>query len=491
MEGAGHESYFLTCDGLYENCYSRSLKGTSKLKECSQCMLGGVRTYKSINIDKVRNAICIYPHEFLDDISFSSSCTLHRIEVNSEWNNAEVVKTRSLLRHGVASTYESVRNWIENRSLDAVIVFNGRIDMTNAVITACSDKKIPFITHERTWFGDGLLLNPGFNCLSLKANNYIVGSFKDKFLTFNQSKKAAKLLAERFLQKNTLEWRVYNKKPKETEWPIAYPGKRVLVLPSSRNEFSEHPDWKSEWEDNTIALENLLEVFNISPQQVVVRCHPNWSENIGKVSGDKSKLHYQNWARKRGIYLIESDDTRSTYDLIQQADIVVLNGSSSAVEAGACGKQIICLGSSTYENAGFVTTFKSINDMNACGELIDIDPVDVIRKTLRFVYSSSNRLPQFVNYVRALKTTKYKYFEGADPTIIERMISTGEVLADDDGFEISSHYEDLVISKILSKDWESLIKYSENFSLEEKNIKRRFAFRWVDGLRGIFKRGDL
>jgi hypothetical protein len=213
--------------------------------------------------------------------------------------------------------------WIERNRLDAVICFNGRMDLTRAVTHACERTGLPYLTHERTWFGDGLYLIPNANCLSIAPFNKMVVEFESKPLTTSQARLAGKLAGERFLQRNSLEWRVYNKNPDPTPWPLSSPGLKILVLPSSRNEFAGHDEWRSGWTDNTQALDDLFAAFCIKSDQVIVRCHPNWAENIGKVTGEKSSELYKHWTSKRGIHCIFSEQKASTYDLIQQADIVV------------------------------------------------------------------------------------------------------------------------------------------------------------------------
>lgn len=491
MESAGHESYFLTCDAAVDVCYARSLKGTGKLKECTKCIAGGVRSFPVSRITSIRKSVQKIDGVLLDKLALSSSCTLNRTESELEWNEDEVIKTRKEMFSSITSVLENAKKWISSNNLDAVICFNGRMDLTRAVTYACEELSVPFVTHERTWFGDGITLVPNENCLALKAQNKIVSEFENKPLTKEQARFAGKMAGERFLQKNSLEWRLYNRNPEPAEWPLNTTGKRILVLPSSKNEFAGHDDWINSWQDNTSALDDFLDVFGFSSKQVVVRCHPNWSENIGRIKGDRSLDHYKKWASKRGVYIIGSEEKASTYDLIQQADIVVMNGGSSAVEAGVCGKQVVCLGSATYEKAGFVHVFKSRRDMEAVESVLALNPDDIIRKTLRFMYVRSHRFPQFVDFVKAVETTKYKYFEGADPRRIEHMIHTGDVLPDDASFSDNHIAEDEVLDLLRKKEWAELASYeSIKPRLNELVIKRRPTLRWLDSFRNMFARGD-
>ncbi|MGB0466073.1 MAG: hypothetical protein ACPGF7_00910 [Pontibacterium sp.] len=491
LSDAGHEIYWLTCDASVSNCYARAIKGTGKLKECSQCIVGGVRSYTCGPVTSIKAETSTLDNSTLERLALSSSCTLNRTESELEWNEPEVVEVRKSLHEPIGSVYSSAVAWIKRNNLDGVICFNGRMDMTRAVTYACEQAGIPFVTHERTWFGDGLQLIPNANCLSLSALSAMVREFDDKPLTLEQARFAGKLAGERFLQRNSLEWRLYNQNPEPVSWPLASSGLRVLVIPSSKNEFAGHDEWFSEWDDNTQALDDLLEAFSIKPEQVVVRCHPNWAETIGQAVGDRSLALYRTWTKNRGIHCISSAEKASTYDLIQQADIVVLNGGSSAVEAGVCGKQVICLGASTYQAAGFVRVFRSRADLCRPDALKPIDPDTVIRKTLRFLYLRSHRFAQYVNTVRAIETTRYAYFEGADPERLISMLMTGKMQADDAAYATNTEGENEIIDALKHKKWGILADYVElRPNLKPLKIERRLGLRWVDQLRAQLPRGD-
>ncbi|AVD86523.1 MULTISPECIES: capsule biosynthesis protein [Pseudomonas] len=492
LEQAGHELFYLTCDAAVENCYPRAIKGTSKAKECSKCMLGGVRSFTAKRVTGIdRHSQGDLSVNVLDDLAMSSSCTLTRTESENEWDDAEVAAVRASLHGPINSTYSSARRWISENKLEGVVCFNGRMDLTRAVTYACEQASIPFITHERPWFSEGLQLTPNANCLSLQAVGELVAEYEERPLTALQVGIAGSMAARRFLQGNALEWRLYNTNPEPAPWPLSSPGPRVLVLPSSKNEFAGHAEWKTEWVDNTLALDDFFEAFGISPAQVVIRCHPNWAENIGRATGERSSKIYRNWAQRRGIHCIQSEQKASTADLIQQADMIVLNGGSSCVEAGVCGKQVICLGPSTYIRGGFVRAFLDKASMYAPGAKTPLDPDTVIRKTLRFLYVRSHRHPQFVDYVRPMETTRYSYRAGADASRIVNMLKTGKLLADDPIWAADESEEDRVVELLKQKKWGELAEFEVvRPALPPLEVKRRPAFRWVDGVRAKMPRGD-
>lgn len=492
LKNNGHDVHFLTCDSSVKVCYPVLLKESSKLRECSKCIIGGVRSFTGKNVSSIGKEESNLPKDVLDGIALSSSCTLTRTESEEEWNDSEVSDIRQRLHQPVSQVYASALKWIEINKLEAVICFNGRMELTRAITYACEAKGIPFVTHERSWFGDGLRLVPNQNCLSISEMNRLLTTFSDKPLLQAQAEEAAVLIAKRFLQQNDLEWRLYNKNPTSTDWPLDTPGKRILIVPSSKNEFAGHPEYQSEWIDNTHAIDDFIDAAGYSNDQVVVRCHPNWAENIGKVEGNRSLNLYKKWADARGIHLISSEAKTSTYDLIQAADIVVLNGGSSAVEAGACGKEVVCLSPCAYQESGFVRVYLNKKDIMLSKNESWISSDQIVRKTLRYVYLRYKRSPQFVDFVKAIKTTKYKYYKNADANRLINLLKTGKIVADDERYSEVETSEDFVVQLLREKKWEAIVDMNKPVSskLEELPITRRFGFRWIDGLRDRLPRGD-
>ncbi|MGU0873715.1 hypothetical protein ACSEUM_12965 [Pseudomonas aeruginosa] len=148
LEGAGHTVKYLTCDAQVSNCYPRAIKGTTKLKECPRCIIGGVRSYVSSGVETLVGGNASLSIERLDAIALSSSCTLNRTESEKEWNEPAVVAVRESLHQPVLLAYQSAVAWIERNQLDAVVCFNGRMDLTRAVTYACEQVGIPYVTHE-------------------------------------------------------------------------------------------------------------------------------------------------------------------------------------------------------------------------------------------------------------------------------------------------------------------------------------------------------
>ena len=165
----GWETYALVCDGNAPQCYLRELKGTGRL-ECAKCIVGGLRSFSFDHTDSAwRYWENITPAADYGSFVESSAYTLTRVESWDQRQSSLVEEKKAHLLPSAVNFYHATLKWIEHRQLDAVITFNGRMDLTRAVIEACKSANIAFITHERPLFGHGLILNRNANCSSLQG----------------------------------------------------------------------------------------------------------------------------------------------------------------------------------------------------------------------------------------------------------------------------------------------------------------------------------
>jgi hypothetical protein len=190
------------------------------------------------------------------------------------------------------------------------------------------------------------------------------------------------------------------------------------------------------------------------------------------------------------VHLIDSRDRASTFDLIGQADVVIVTGGSAAFEAGALGKPVVSLAPSAYQTAGICATVLSVAELGRLAEVFDVAPRERIRRALRYGYTHIYRFSQFVEYVQAVTTTRYRYYEGADAARLVRMLASGEVEPDDPDVACGTNGEDGVIAQVQARDWQRLLLLDEPRPMREISIRRRRALRWIDALRERFPLGD-
>lgn len=502
----GHKIFYFACDGDLEFCYTKMIKDkkgffSGKL-ECTKCMIGGIRSYSEKYVDSISSLDThgsSSKEKALESLSLSSAATILRVESDDELNGEDIVKIQNSLSSSIDKVYSTSMNWIRGNNLDALVVFNGRMDITAAVIKAAEDCNVNYVTHERTWFGDGIRIIPKNNCLSISEIKRLANYYKDLPLTNDQAIFTAKLMAMRFKGTNHLEWRLYNKnREKLDRWPSAkVQGKKYLVIPSSRNEFMGNREFKTSWKDNTSALKDLVEVFDIDPLNVVLRGHPNWSENIAKSTGKRSSEHYSRFCREMGFTYIDSSSTACTYSLIEQADVVIMNGGSSTIEAATLGKPVVCLSPSQFQDSGFVTTYTSRESMIDSPSLfIDINPNMITKYAMRHIYTAARRFPMFVDEVKAISTTKYEYADRyvSSKPLIEAIISQKLTAYDSDHCNDDA-YENRLIALLHGHKWDEILNMESCFDScrddsKKRIIQRRKCFKYVDFIRECFKRGD-
>ena len=92
-----------------------------------------------------------------------------------------------------------------------------------------------------------------------------------------------------------------------------------------------------------------------------------------------------------------------------------------SLEAGALGKQVVGMTPSIYQAGGFQTPVYSAADLPALAMLGERSADTIRRQTLRFGYTTIYRVPQYVDHVRAVTSSKYEYVDGADPERLERL----------------------------------------------------------------------
>ena len=443
---AGHNIFILECAGSLNSCYSKLIQG-GNISRCIKCKAGSLSTYgigKTFKINTKPANFKISDGAVTEGL-ISSSATLYREELESLYMTSDrLIKARETLKYNYERSYYSTLEMISKNNLDSIIVFNGRIDMTRAAIEAAKDSGINFITHERPYMGHGIQLNVNENCLGLKSRIELNKKFDNLYLTKSQAAFAGAEIAKRFLGTNHLEWRVYNKgSPKLKSWPTGTNDKKILIVPSSRSEVGGHYDWATPWSSNVDGLSLFLKKINAKKDQVVVRFHPNWSQNVGLSEGESSRRVYKDWCESEGFFYVDSNESVSTIGLIAESDVVILNGGSAGVEAAALGKKDINLGSSPYKGSSFcyfLESAKEIEDFTGFDNWMS--KTSILKSVLRYFYTAGARFPQYCQFVRASETTNYEAYSGADPARLESIINDGILVADDEKFSFHEDEED-------------------------------------------------
>lgn len=504
LEEAGHEIFFLTCDGCLPTCYTRELKKESfSWKECLKCRIGGIRSFTKSNITSIKSiknsTFSNLNRERVVEWCQSSAATLLRYETKEEFNNETSHLLVNKLANAAEIAYNASKQWIDDNKLDTLFLFNARMDTTRAIFEAAKDKGIRCIVVERTWFGDGIKLHPDENCLSLQSSDQLVRKWREYPLTREQALLGASYISLRMLRQNHNEFRVYNKNASNESWSTT--GKRrILLIPSTSNEMWGHPDWISSWEEPTDAYDALIKHLDLDSNELILRCHPNWGEKIGLTTGISSENYYTKWASDRKILVIPSQNKTSTQFLLEQCDAVIVHNGSAALEAGLLGKQVIATAPSLYQEGKFCTTAFNQNQISNIKLNINLSSDEktkesekIIRYTIRFCYTMANRIAQYVPYIRSINPTKYVYNNGADVNKIIELITTGKLDADNKIYANDTSEENEVIAILRKKEWHHFSEYYHSHRDMENaaTLNRRPIFNYINKIRDKLPAGYI
>jgi hypothetical protein len=487
----GHEVHVLTCDGAFPTCMNHLFRSLPRVVDCLMCRAGGMRSFPLANYTGIDPHVpALLPREEAKALAFSSAITLSREETEEGFRGPLVRGYQDQLAAAVAMAHADTVKWAEKNTLDAVFFYNGRMDVTAGVLAACQQLGVPAISVERSLVGHGIWLIPNESCLSQREFDRLMGIYANVPLTSRQAELAACFLARRQLRTSRLEWRVYNPNASEQAWPGRGPGRKILILPSSRNELEGNAEWTCAYTDATASLPRLFRELRIEPAQVVIRGHPLWASKVGSKSSSPAQEVWKEFSVRHGCHYFDSSATASSQHLMAQADLVVLNGSSAALEAGALGKSMICFGHAQYQNAGLALHIQRDEDWQRLGEFDRRDAADIIRATLRFAYCVGWRFPQYVEHVRGVTPTQYVFLGGGSIAPLLELIGSGRVPANDPSGADDTTAEDAAIALCRQGRWTELSRPDPIVSKSKTVVRRRFLFRAVDALRNLLPKGD-
>lgn len=190
------------------------------------------------------------------------------------------------------------------------------------------------------------------------------------------------------IERLALEWENLRRKVKSTTNPFSVRWKATsseklqnariaLFLTSSSDEFeSLDLDWKEgQWSDQYEGFDFVLKSIGHLNLIPVLRIHPNLAnkspidalaelKKVGKLSNDNPALR-----------LVDHASRVSTYELLKDADLVVVYNSTVGLEASMMGKHVVCLNSCWYDDIAEVFKLHRRDQINLL-ETYLTNPVD-------------------------------------------------------------------------------------------------------------------
>lgn len=460
---AGHRVVGLSCDGAVDNCYVRALLGRGKLG-CVGCSIAGLRSDPDLNIHSARGVRT--PREAAPGWNpaevLSSVRTLLREEDESLLSSPEAIALQARLKPAAARMHAIVHEWIGRERLDALAVFNGRMDITRAAIRAARARGIPFVTVERASFDTGIRILAMTDCNSLRNEERLQLQFRESPLLRDQALLAAEFIARRVMRLPVSEWRSYNPDRKPAAWPGGAATARVLVGPSSQYEVRGEEGWE-ELGDMRDAIDAVVARLggNVS---VVVRGHPVWGERIAGTPGTSAARYYRDWCRQRGYEFIEPESDADTRSLMLQADLVLATGGTIGIEAACAGRAVLALAPCYYRRSGAVGDAVGAGALESALAIRDVAPRERIRRALRSIHTHAFRTTQYCRFVRPIadsQGSQWEFRDGADFAQLEAAITSGWTQPDDVRTADGQAEEDAVLDLMEREDWERIVAEAE------------------------------
>lgn len=408
---AGHETSELICNGSMVKCYDKQYQtlGWGGIDHCVKCRLGAGEERHRTQRFALDWSLRDIPVDGEEVAMLSNRAALMRAELTEDiTQGAGAIGVLHAYRVG----YHSTLRWIEARGVDLILLFNGRIDILKGVMDAARFAGIDFASHERSWFGNGIMLIPYENCLGLGLMHDLGQAVGAMELTADEAASAELVIRRRVERLGSNEWRDFQTQgetwQQDVRDALGAPHE-ILVLPSSMYEVWGHPDWKTGWRDNFEAMDWLQAQLGVPWSRWLVRGHPIWGQRVGKSLGEHAARRYRDFCTSRGIRYVEADSPLHTSALIDASELVVVNGGSSVIDAVWRGKPVISLSESAFRFSGICPTALSSGD--------DIDiPDDATRRRqlIRFIHGMDRLMPTFVDHLVSVSPAEQRQYEGAD-----------------------------------------------------------------------------
>jgi hypothetical protein len=392
----------------------------------------------------------------------SSVRALLREEDESRLGLPAAIALRARLEPAAAQMHAIVYEWIGRERLDAIAVFNGRMDITRAAIRAARARSVPFVTVERASFDTGIRVLAMTDCNSLRNEERLQLQFRDRPLLREQALLAAEFIACRVMRLPVSEWRSYNPDRRPAAWPDGPADARILVGPSSQYEVRGEEGWE-ELGDMRDAVDAVVARLGGSVS-VVVRGHPVWGESIAGTLGTSAARYYRDWCKLRGYEFIESESDVDTRSLMLQADLVLATGGTIGIEAACAGRAVLALAPCYYAASGAVGYAVGPGSLESALTIRQVAPRDRIRHALRAIYTHAYRTTQYCRYVRPIpgsQGAEWEYRSDADFSRVERALVSGFTQADDERVASDTTAEDAMIDLMQGERWEEIIRDSE------------------------------
>ena len=316
---------------------------------------------------------------------------------------------KELITNAVALYLESKR-LLSRGHFDKVYVWNGRRDSDGPLLIAAQELGIPSFAYISGGSPDRLYLSES-TLHSFKVFREEVLRFQQRF-SGHTGKKFLRSQAELFFQEIRTgrshipgrAWFGESFKPSSTGIFPRTTKSKLAIFSSSLWETINFPEWQNA--DPTLKnTYSLLESIASDPEildryDIVIRWHPNL-----RTAGENELRLLQETVRNTPrVKHVLPGDSADSYELIDEADLILTTGSTISIEAAYLGKPTIVAGPAIFDELGSTYSAKNSQELR---ELL-FQNLDALPDNGAVMYGAWHRnygeRNRFVTYNRESKT---------------------------------------------------------------------------------------
>jgi hypothetical protein len=287
-----------------------------------------------------------------------------------------MITYRKFLRSARAIT-DSAADQIDNYQPTQVVMLNGLFLFEAIIWELCRVREISIVTYERSFILDSFFFSrdsgAGFSLV-----NDVWALWNKQQLTPEEDQALDDYLRDRKLGLRTSDdyWKVVQQGGIERRKS----GKRAVLFTNLV--------WDSAVLRQDVAFPSIvdwiveaIEEFRKRPNdELIIRVHPAET----KLSGRESREEMEVAVRKRvpefpqNVLIIQSDDSTSSYQLMQDADFGLVYSSTTGLEMALTGKPVIVAAKTHYRGMGFTIDVNSPDEFTIAIEKLCSNPQDLL-----------------------------------------------------------------------------------------------------------------
>ena len=289
-------------------------------------------------------------------------------------------------------SYDFASGVLEKFHISAVIVFNGRFPSCKGLVQRFQESEIPVFFHERGSTSAKYLLTSYDPSDRICFQNDIIRNWD-----IQVNKRAAQEIAANYFNSvrrgTSIAWTSFVENQRTGTGASIVdlarensPTKKVFCYFSGSDaEYDSVDDcWHSlpsQWRSQIELFKDVVDVARDANASLVVRVHPNLAKSK---SCDLELWNTLSFIKDNAdhLFIVESESPVSTYELIDNVDLVLVGRSTVGLEAVYAGKPTIVLSDCMYDQIGVtIMTPRNTRDLSDCikkYEDFEVNPMSAI-----------------------------------------------------------------------------------------------------------------